>query len=197
MPSIDWKKFVKPKKANLLPPRMRRNLVVYGFEELGLNRVVTLGGGPEVFVRNNPGLFATGTTSRDEGYFYWALLQLIGLPGEPGINGMVWYYQSKVSGGNTRAGGAIVDFVVEGVGPNNDIGIRIVTPYFHIQAGPLQRATDFEQEAFLLDQGIDVIDVYSANYIFDRTGKAVLRSARNALIANPDFGPLHRRWRSA
>lgn len=192
----NWKSFVRQEKNRINPPRRRRGLFLYGFKELQLQRTVLTRGGPEEFVRANARLFATGTTSRDEGYFYWALMKLIGPPGEPGINGLVWYYQSKVRGGSNIPGGAVVDFVVVGVGPNNDVGIRIVTPYFHIQAGPYKRATDFEQEAFLLDQGIDVVDVYSQNYIFDKSGRAVIRAARNAIISNPDFGPLHRQWRN-
>lgn len=193
MPS-DWKKFVQPQKDPALPPRRARGLFRYGQEILGLRLNITPGTGPEQFVRDNPQLFATPSTSRDEGYAYWALLKHIGPPGLPGKNGMVWYYQSKVGGGNLP-GSAVVDFVIEMFGPNPLIGCRIVTPYFHIQGGPHKRASDLEQIYNLLKQDMMVIDVFSENYIYDQTGRAVLKSMSRVINGQEDFGPAHRRWR--
>jgi hypothetical protein len=154
---------------------------------------ITPGSGPERFVKDNPQLFATPQTSRDEGYAYWALLKLIGEPGVTGRNGMVWYYQSKVGGG--IPGSAVVDFVIETAGPNPLIGIRIVTSFFHSEAGPHKRASDLQQIFNLLNQDIMVIDVFSQNYINDKTGRAVLKSMSRAINGQEDFGPAHRRWK--
>lgn len=188
----DWKKFVV-KSKNLLPIRQgRRGIFNYGQTHLGLRINVVNTDGPEQFVKANMRLFATGTTSRDEGYFYWALLKLIGPEREPGKNGLVWYYQSKVG---QNSGSAVVDFVIEGVGPNPQIGIRIVTPHFHINAGARKRASDFEQQFYLLDNNMLVVDVFSQNYINDPTGRAVLKAAAAAIEGRPDFGPNHRRWK--
>lgn len=163
----------------------------YGPNVLGMRQNITLGGGPDEFVQNNPQLFARGSTSRDEGYFYWALTKVEGPEGEPGKTGRTWYYQSKVGGGMTQIGGAVVDFIIVGTGLMDDLGIRIVTPYFHTNAGPFKRASDFEQQFTLLANDILVVDVHSRNYIGDKTGKAAIVSAEKALEARPDYSPLY------
>jgi hypothetical protein len=194
MPS-DWKKFVNPQKDDTKPPQKMRGIYRYGQEILGLRLVVVPEEGPEAFVRSNPQLFATASTSRDEGYAYWALLKLIGEPREVGRNGMVWYYQSKVGGASNLPGGAIVDFVIETNGPNPLIGIRVVTPHFHLNAGAGKRATDLEQALALVNQDMMVVDVFSQNYIYDKSGKAVIKSMSRAINGMEDFGPAHRRWK--
>jgi hypothetical protein len=194
MSSESWRRYVIPEPERLKPKRHRGALVNYGPRELRLQETVIYEGGPDAFVQANPQLFATGTTSNDEGYAYWALLKIIGPEREIGKNGMTWYYQSKVGGGSNRPGGSIVDFVVEGTGPNKDIGIRIVTPFFHEQAGAFKRATDEEQRFSLLDNDIFVVDVNSRNYITDKSGAAVLREMRNAIEMREGFNPLFRHW---
>lgn len=178
----DWKKFVVKDKDPSAAPTGRRGLFNYGPNALGLRRNIIPADGPDEFVKRNAGLFATGTTSRDEGYFYWGLLKKIGPEREPGINGRVWYYQSKVG---QAAGSAIVDFVIEGVdGP--DLGIRIVTVHFHEQAGARKRASDFEQQFFLLDNRMDIVDKKSSRYINDPTGRAVIKSVLEAMNGQSD-----------
>jgi hypothetical protein len=172
MSSESWRKYVVPTPERLTPKRHRGSIVNYGPMELGLREEVVYEGGPDEFIANNPQLFATGTTSSHEGYAYWALLKIIGEPGVPGKNGLVWYYQSKVGGGSNRAGGAVVDFMVEGALPSRDIGIRIVTPFFH----------DL------------VVDVNSRNYITDHTGVAAIQAMTKAIEGRPDYNPLFRRW---
>src|SRR5688500_7152664 len=108
--SEDWRAYVVPTRDRLTPKRHKGSLVSYGPDELHLRETEDYEGGPDSFVQSRPDLFATGTTSRDEGYFYWALLKTIGKEREIGKNGMTWYYQSKVGGGSNRAGGAVVDF---------------------------------------------------------------------------------------
>ncbi len=195
MPSKSWEAYLVPHPERLKPRRHRGSLISYGPSELRLRETIVYEGSPDHFIDRNPQLFATGTTSRDEGYAYWALLKIIGTEREIGKNGMTWYYQSKVGGGSNRAGGAVVDFVVEGLGRNNDIGIRIVTPYFHEKAGSFKRATDAEQLFMLLDQGIDVADVNSRNYVLDPTGVAVLQIISKAIERRPDFNITMRRWK--
>jgi hypothetical protein len=194
MSSESWRKYVVPTPERLTPKRHRGSIVNYGPMELGLREEVVYEGGPDEFIANNPQLFATGTTSSHEGYAYWALLKIIGEPGVPGKNGLVWYYQSKVGGGSNRAGGAVVDFMVEGALPSRDIGIRIVTPFFHDQAGAFKRAEDFEQTFMLLDNDILVVDVNSRNYITDHTGVAAIQAMTKAIEGRPDYNPLFRRW---
>ncbi len=189
-----WRSFLVPEPEDLKPRRHRRSIYNYGPEELGMRENVVVEGGPEQFVRSNPQLFATGTTSSHEGYAYWALLKIIGNEGEVGRNGLTWYYQSEVRGGTNRAGGAIVDFVVEGALPDRDIGIRIVTPFFHDKAGAFKRGEDFEQQFFLLDQDIFVVDVNSRDYINDPTGKAAISAMTKAIDARPGYNILFRHW---
>jgi hypothetical protein len=191
--SDEWLKYIIPEPERLKPKRHRGSIVSYGPEHLRL-REDSETGEAEEFVQAHPELFATGTTSRDEGYAYFALLHIIGEPGVIGKNGMVWYYQSKVGGGSNRAGGAIVDFIVEGVGPNLDIGIRIVTPHFHDQAGAFKRATDIEQVFMLMDQDIFTVDVNSRDYIGDPKGVAAIQAITNALEMRPSYNPLFRHW---
>ncbi len=186
----NWRQFVHAKDPRLVPPG-RIGLINYGPQELGLRREVIEEDGPEAFVQSNPGLFATGSTSRDEGYGYWVLLKYIGKERETGKNGMIWYYQSKT--GEKGGAFATLDFVVENGA--RTIGIRVVTPWFHIQAGPSKRAFDMEQIAFLTGQGVDVVDVYSQNYVNDPTGRAAMKTFINAVSDVPDRLPLDRHWR--
>jgi hypothetical protein len=187
-----WKVFVHPPDAALKLQRGRTGIIRYGPSYLGLRYEIHPSDGPEQFVQSNPQLFATGTTSRDEGYGFWALLKLIGPEGgEIGKNGMAWYYQSKT--GEKGSAFATVDFVIEIL--RKTIGIRVVTPWFHIQAGPAQRAFDEEQVYFLISQGMSVVDVYSQNYINDDTGRAALKVYSQAISDAPDLLPIARHWR--
>jgi hypothetical protein len=172
---------------------MRRNarLYTYGPRELGL-QMEDESGGPEEFIRRHPNLFATSSTSAHEGYFFWALLKLIGPMEEIGKGGLIWYYQSRLLSSGGKAGGTIVDFLVEGVYPNKDLGIRIQTPFRHTGAGAITRAKDEEQALFMESKDIIPVDVYSINYMSDKTGQAVIKAANRALKADPDFSPLAR-----
>lgn len=192
--SESWRSFIIPEPEPLKPRRQRGNLINYGPDELRMRENVIPEGGPEEFVLNNPQLFATGTTSSDEGFAYWALLHIIGPEGTIGTTGLVWYYQSKVGGGSNRPGGAIVDFIVEGALPNWDIGIRIVTPFFHDNAGAFKRGTDAEQVYSLLDNGIFVVDVNSRDYINDPKGIAAIRVMSKAIETRPGYNILFRHW---
>jgi hypothetical protein len=192
LPNEEWRKYLVPEKERLLPKRRRGNIFTYGPEELGLRENVVYLDGPDAFVRANPQLFATGTTSAHEGYAYWALLKLIGLEGEPGRNGLTWWYQSKVGGGTNRAGGAVIDFLIEGTNNSMDLGVRIVTPYHHELQGAAVRAFDFEQGFRLLNSDVFVVDVRSKFYMNDKSGQTVIRVMNRAIQNTPDFSPYHR-----
>jgi hypothetical protein len=191
----EWRKYLVPESEPLLPRRHRGNLFSYGPDELRLREGIILLGGPEEFVRNNPQLFATGSTSSHEGYAYWALLKIIGPEAEPGSNGLTWFYQSKVSAGRDGDRLSIVDFLIEGTGNPMDLGIRIVTPWHHELQGAAVRAFDFEQVFRLLDQDIFVVDVRSVNYMNDRTGQDAIRVMNRAIQNRPDYNPYHRSTR--
>lgn len=188
-----WEKYIVDAPESPRMPRLTRRIFIYGPEELRLRENLIPEGGPDQFVRNNPGLFATGTTSRDEGYFYWGLLKRVGEEGTKGHLGITWYYQSSVAGGRHRPGGAIIDFLLEVPSGRFDLGIRIVTPYRHTFAGPLKRGTDDAQVLYLRRQGIQAVDVFSKNYIGDPSGRAVIQSVDRAIAGDNDFSPLYHR----
>lgn len=182
-----WRRFLIKTKNPYKRPRFRAKLRSYGPTELGLRFQVDTQSGPVGFIHAHPELFATGTTSLDEGFIYWALLKLRGPEGDEGG----WFYQSNVAGGRHQQGGAVVDFRIKMGEGMADIGLRVQTPYFHISGGSEKQSTDYEQQFALLDNGLEVVDVYSQNYVNDRTGKAVLRIVENVLNGIPDRSPFY------
>lgn len=191
---LRWQSFLTPEPDPLPLPRVVSKIRSYGPEELRLRENVVSTESPEYFVLTHPHLFKTGNTSRDEGYFYWALLKIIGPERQRGNYNMIWFYQSKVSGGANQIGGSIVDFVIQKSGRGKDLGIRIVTPFRHTGAGPFVKAKDLEQSFRLSEQGIEVIDVLSKNYLNDKTGRDVILAARRAIESRPDRSPLSRHF---
>ena len=157
-----------------LKPLSTRGLITRGPRVLGLARTVEYVGGPDGFVRAHPELFATGTTSRDEGYFYWACQKRLGPEGE------FWSYQVPLAGGRHQRGGAVVDFIIS-YNPSMDIGVRILTFWFHASAGAVKHAHDQEQEISLSGGNMRIVDAPSQDYIYDKTGRAVLRMLDNIL----------------
>lgn len=195
MAKSDWRKFYQP-SPELSGSRKRVDIYSFGPKELFLRGDIDYQGGPEEFVQNNPNLFKTGTTSRDEGYFYWGCLKEIGREREPGKQGITWLYQSKVAGGTTQAGGSVVDFRFSGAMQGYDIGVRIVTKRFHLQAGPLKQAVDELQRYTMLDAGLYAVDVQSSDYINDRTGRAVIRAVHDAITLTPGLSPIYAKFGS-
>lgn len=167
-PIHDWKKFLALAGEEI--PAPHTSFIDYGPSVLGLRLDVVPQGGVVDFVNSHPELFATGTTSRDEGFFFWAELQLLGPEGPEGG----WYYQS----GNADSNSAVVDFRIHRPG-QRDLGIRIQSQYRHLSGGAFKQATDAEQVYALEDQ-MDVLDVWSEWYIGDLSGKTVLAVAREA-----------------
>ena len=171
-PTHSWKAFLK---TGNVKPTQGFALFSYGPAILGLRENVIPEGGVVDFVNSHPNLFATGTTSRDEGFFYWSLMQLLGPEGDEGG----WLYQA----GNPDANQAVVDFLIKRPG-ERDLGIRIQSQYRHLGAGPLKAATDAEQ-VYALEDTMDVLDVWSEWYIDDLTGRTVLAVARDAIAGDP------------
>lgn len=183
-PTHPWKGFLAQVDPSLRSPAAHLPFTIYGPKELGLRFAIDLEGGPETFVRNNPQLFHTGTTSRDEGYFYWAEQKLLGPEGPEGG----WYYQS----GHPDPNSAVIDFRVVRGGGLPDLAVRIQSQYRHLGGGAEKQATDAEQVYTLDAQGdFQVVDVWSEWYIDDPTGQAVLAVARTANTGDPfDYSPV-------
>lgn len=157
-------------------------IISWGPEHLGLRKEPELEYGPAAFTAAHPELFATGTTSADEGWFYWGCLEVMGPEGR--ASG--WQYQKRV--GYAKVGGATVDFVIW-VPIGNPIACRIQTPYFHEEFGPAKEATDAIQVGTLQDAGYDVIDAFSRLYMGDPSGLAVKDMVKRVMAKDPSLVP--------
>lgn len=175
----NWHDFYAPVKGSRNVPRP--TVLGYGPAFMGGREVVIPSGGPEAFVHANPGLFATSSTSREEGFFYWGCLKEIGPAGQG------WKYQSQVRNQGARAGQATVDFIIEAI--PRDLACRIVTPRFHLAAGPEQEVADQEQLDLLEEEGYEVVDVFSQMYMNDESGGAVRRVVRMVIAKEPLLVP--------
>lgn len=178
--TVNWHDFYHPVKD--AAPR-RSGIINYGPEHLGGREIVIVQGGPRDFVDANPGLFATSSTSEEEGWFYWGCLQELGPHGEEGG----WTYQRQVRPQGARVGSATIDFVID-VQPH-PLAVRIQTPYFHASLGPETEGFDDEQFMTLEDAGYDVVDVPSELYMQDETGLAVRRMVRRVVNRDPILMP--------
>ena len=179
----NWKGLaLAAERTGLDRPARSNQLLSYGPVELGLRVDVKPSGGPEAFYLAHPELFRTGTTSRDEAYFYWALQILLGPEGAQGG----WYYQS----GHNDPNSAVVDFRITIGGGHPDLAVRIQSSYFHQAIGSDKQAFDEAQVYGLVDGGFDVIDVWSSYYINDPSGSAVLAVAQDAIAENIRLSPL-------
>jgi hypothetical protein len=179
-----WTRFYHPRQEKLRPTL---SIIPYGPEGLHLRDEVHSTYGPEAFVNAHPEKFHTSSTTRDEGYFYWGLLQIRGPEGYEGG----WRYQSGVRPGGQKVGGATVDFVID-VPDGRPIACRIVTPFHEggfIFAGPEKEASDEVQQFALEAQGYDVIDAYSKLWMGDESGGAVKRIVQRVLDKDPSFNP--------
>lgn len=178
--TVDWTVFYHPVKDATRP---RIGIYAFGPEHLGGREIVYPSGGPRAFVDANPGLFATSSTSEEEGWFYWGCLQELGPHGVEGG----WSYQRQVRPFGARVGQATIDFVID-VAPR-PIAVRIQTPYFHAAIGPEKEGFDDEQLMILEDDGYDVIDVPSELYMSDESGLAVRRVVRRVVNRDPLMQP--------
>jgi hypothetical protein len=177
-----WTAFYHPVKEPLEVPAI--TIIQWGPAHLGLREEPVLEYGPAAFTAAHPELFRTGTTSADEGWFYWALLQK-DVRGPEGQEGG-WQYQKRT--GYAKIGGATVDFVIY-VPNGRPIACRIVTPYFHEESGPEKAASDREQIGMLTDAGYDVVDAFSRLYMHDPSGLAVKSVAKRVIAKDPSLVP--------
>ena len=175
----DWHQFYRPVKSAHNVPKQGR--LGYGPEELGGRLTVIPLGSAEEFVQGNSALFSRPSTSREEGYFYWGCLHEIGPVGQG------WAYQRQVRNAGARVGQATIDFVIES--RPRDLAVRIVTPYFHLEADPEQTVADAEQLIILEDDGYEVVDVFSQMYMDDPSGRAARRAVRMVIAKEPMLVP--------
>lgn len=178
----NWKDFYHPRQDND-PYDNRFTLIQYGPRYLALRETPEIQYGPAAFTAAHPELFATGTTSEPEGWFYWGCLQVRGEPGPLGG----WQYQKQVRPGGARVGSATVDFVF--TSRPRDIACRIVTPYFHTGFGPEKEGSDAEQVFSLQESGYDVVDAFSELYMGDPSGAAVKRTVEMVLQRDSSLVP--------
>lgn len=178
----NWKDFYHPQKdADPYDPNI--TLIQYGPLHLALRQTPEVQYGPQAFTDAHPELFATGTTSAPEGWFYWACIQV---RGQPGVEGG-WQYQKQVRPGGARIGSATVDFVF--TSRPRDIACRIVTPYFHTEFGPEKEGSDNEQVFSLQESGYDVVDTFSELWMPDPSGRAVIRAVEMVLQRDSSLIP--------
>lgn len=127
--------------------------------------------------------FVGPTTSQDEWYFYWAAKRVLDPdqdPRQPPFHGgRLWEFQSPELGGFSRSlGSAVVDFLFKISNPF--LVVRIQTYRFHTAADANQQFHDRTQLANLSRQ-FDVRDVYSEDFIGDRTGQAAIVVVKEVL----------------
>jgi hypothetical protein len=178
---LPWTAFYRPEKRPNLEPH-QITIISWGPEHLGLRESPELQYGPAAFTAAHPELFATGTTSADEGWFYWGCLEVLGEEGRSSG----WQYQKRV--GYAKIGGATVDFVLW-VPIGRPIACRIVTPYFHEEQGPEKAASDREQVGMLDDAGYDTVDAFSRLYMQDPSGVAVKDMVKRVIQKDPSLVP--------
>lgn len=173
--------------AKFTPPRDARAIIPRPLGTLGAGKEPEPSTGFEAECRDNPA-FKGGTVSITECYAYKALEIILGPEGEG------WAYQESQLGGRHLPGGAVVDFIVYGYldqdGDQIDIGIRVVTFYFHQAQGALKQASDTEQLLDLEADNIRIIDVFEEELLRDEQGKAALWVMRDAIAGIQHPNPL-------
>ena len=149
---------------------MRSPAITYrGPQEL--NRPVERRGGPGA----PPPGFVTATTSAEEWVGYWALAKAMQDPDSahvrnpPFWGGLDWGYQI----GDRVIGSAVIDYIV--YLPGETVGIRLVTEYFHGEAGPQKNAFD-EAQLLSLSRSFTIKDWYSQDFIEDASGESAVQS---------------------
>lgn len=123
--------------------------------------------------------------SATEWIVYWALAKILKNPDDPRKGPFVggppdWEYQKYAMGGRSRAGGAVIDFVVYTAPGGKPIGLRVATEYFHFFAGPDKVASD-EIQKELLSREFDIVDINDYEITADPTGQAAVIKVKQAL----------------
>ncbi len=165
----------------LRPPAVPKHTIMpRGPAALRLGTKPVYVGGPG----SPPPGFLRGTNSLTEWFCVWAMLKIKGKEGQG------WSYQQAEAGGRALPGGTIVDVVVWDVFPN--LAIRIQTERFHEAVPTDKHAYDNEQRELLQRFGFRVIDVWERHFIFDETGRTVLKIMRDALAGVERPSPITR-----
>ena len=146
----------KIKRQTLRPEPMRPFQPVLGAKKIG---------GPG----EAPAWIITPTTSRSEWFIWWALMQILGPPGESS-----WGYQ--ISSNNSAT---IIDFVVWDRQPR--IAIRVQSERYHISTLQSKHTYDRQQREMLERSGYVVIDVYEEHFLKDKSGFAAIMVTKDAL----------------
>lgn len=161
----------QPPKRTALPSGPKR----YRLEARG----IIIGGPGEP-----PPGFVTGTTSKVEWYWYWAMTKLKG-PEGPSSG---WAYQDSAAGGRTLPGGSILDFLVFDQVPR--LAIRIQTDRFHQAFGARQIIYDTEQMITLNRLGYEVVNTWSQDWQNDASGQAVIAACKKILYGGRERDPI-------
>ena len=134
--------------------------------------------------------FLTPWNSREEWYCYWGLWKVLHEDGDvrrpPFIGGQHFEYQTVIDGGRSTLGGTIVDFVVKL--PRQDIGIYVQTDRFHLTAGPITNALDY-QRMLSAARYMRVVPVFSTDLISDPTGEQACRTLVGVLGGRAQINP--------
>jgi hypothetical protein len=84
-----------------------------------------------------------------------------------------FFYQNWQLGGRSKAGGAVVDFVIPGSGGRPDIGMRIQSYRFHLVTTPDNIATDAIQKAMLMND-FTIIDLFEQDFLHLRGSQLII-----------------------
>lgn len=174
----------RPLSAPQRPPRLRHAPVTKtGPEHLGLTRKPRILSGPGT----PPDGFVRPGTSAHEWPWYWASKRVFDPDDDPRRppfdGGRGWDYQRpehQFLRLVTR-----VDFIY--FLPSGMIGVRIQTPFFH--RGPEKTAFD-DAQARNLSRFMLVKDVYSQDFIQDRSGEAAVRLLVDTLGGRVRLDPM-------
>lgn len=141
-----------------------------------------------------PDNFPTAHTSFDEWPIYAAINDILSkgrdprqppFTGEPGK----WEYQSDFAGGRATRGGAVIDFLIQL--PGEEIAVRIQTEFRHVFGDANKQMTDWLQRLSMGNAKRRVHDIFSQNYIGDRSGQAARAAVMRALRGEPEPNPIY------
>jgi hypothetical protein len=150
-------KIPKVEKHSLRPEPPRK------FPRGSFRGVYTGGPGPA------PAWIITPTTSESEWFIFWALLQLLGPPGNDN-----WGYQISSNDGRT-----IIDFVIWV--NRTRTAVRVQSERFHVATSARRQTYDRLQRQMLERSGYKVIDVYEEHFLHDKTGFAAIMVCKDML----------------
>ncbi len=168
-------------KGEQRPPRLPKLPVVFatGPNVLGLRRRPGSVNGPG----DPPYGFVGATTSLDEWFIYFACAKVFNDPEDPRkppfFGGADWGYQIGTGAFTRERGSAVIDFLF--YFNNERVALRIQTPYFHDRIDAAQQGYDLLQIIYLQKEGFRVQDVYSQDFVGDKSGQAAIIVVKEAI----------------